>query len=240
MDLRADARTGLAFLVHVLTASGAALCLLALNAAIGGHWSRMFLLLGLALIVDGFDGTLARHCHVAQRLPRWSGDVLDLVVDFLSYVFVPAYAIVAGNLLPGWAALPAGLLIVITSALYFADRRMKTTDNYFCGFPALWNIVAFYLFLLRPPPWINLLLVVVLSVLTFVPYPFVHPVRVRRLRVFNLLLLATWAALAVTAVVTDMAPGDWVSGALTVIALWFIAAGALRRAGTSTGPTGRE
>jgi phosphatidylcholine synthase len=240
MDLRADARTGLAFLVHVLTAAGAALCLLALNAAIGGHWSRMFLLLGLALIVDGFDGTLARHCHVAQRLPRWSGDVLDLVVDFLSYVFVPAYAIVAGDLLPGWAALPAGFLIMITSALYFADRRMKTTDNYFRGFPALWNIVAFYLFLLRPPSSINLVVVIALSALTFVPYPFVHPVRVRRLRSVNLLLLVAWAALAVTAVVTDMAPGHWVSGALSVIALWFIAAGALRRAGTSTDPTGCE
>ena len=240
MNLRADARIGRAFLVHLLTASGAALCLLAMNAAIGGHWSRMFLLLGLALIVDGFDGTLARYCHVAQRLPRWSGDVLDLVVDFLSYVFVPAYAIVAGDLLPGWAALPAGLLIVITSALYFADRRMKTTDNYFRGFPAVWNLVAFYLFLLRPPPWINLVVIITLSALTFVPYPFVHPIRVRRLRVVNLLLLVAWAALAVTTVVTDMAPGEWVSGALSVIALWFIAAGVLRRAGTSADRTGCE
>lgn len=223
---------GLAFLVHVLTASGAGLGLLALVAATGAQWALMFALLGLALIVDGFDGTLARYWHVAERLPRWSGEMLDLVVDFLNYVLVPAYAIAAGDLLPEWTRYPAGFLIVITSALYFADRRMKTADNYFRGFPAVWNIVAFYLFLLRPSPWVNLIVVVALSVLTFVPYPFVHPVRVRRLRAFNLLLLVAWATLSVTAIASDMAPGYWVSGALSAIALWFVAAGLLRRPGT--------
>ena len=114
----------------------------------------MFLCLGVALIVDGIDGTMARRVRVAELLPRWSGDVLDLVVDFVTYVFVPAYAIAAGGLLPDLLALPAGIVIVVTGALYFADREMKTADNYFRGFPALWNVVAFYLFLLRPPPWL--------------------------------------------------------------------------------------
>src|SRR5438045_510841 len=129
----------LAFSVHVFTALGAVLALLALLAAIERNWSLMFWFLGAALIVDGVDGTIARRLRVAERLPRWSGDVLDLVVDFLTYVFVPAYAIATGGLMPDPLALPAGIVIVITGALYFADRKMKTEDNYFRGFPTLWN-----------------------------------------------------------------------------------------------------
>src|SRR5207245_11377605 len=159
-------------------------------------WSRMCVWLGLSLVIDAIDGTLARHFQVRELLPRWSGDTLDLVVDYLSYVFVPAYAIVAGGLLPDSAAIPAGLLILVTSALYFADRRMKTPDNYFRGFPALWNVVAFYLFLLRPEPWVGVALVVVLCGSSFVPFPFLHPLRVARFRAFNLVLPLAWSALA--------------------------------------------
>ncbi len=86
--------------------------------------------------------------------PNWSGEVLDLVVDFVTYVFVPAYAITASGMLLPLAAPLLGVGIVVSSALYFADRRMKTDDNHFRGFPALWNAAAFYLFLLHPPPWL--------------------------------------------------------------------------------------
>src|SRR5713101_2278153 len=164
-----------AFAVHIFTATGAALALGALVYAVRGQWAAMFFCLGIALIVDGVDGTIARHVKVAAVLPRWSGDVLDLVVDFVTYVFVPAYAIAAGGLLPDFLALPAGIVIVITGALYFADREMKTADNYFRGFPALWNAAAFYLFLLEPPPWLSATFVVVLAGLTFAPFKFLHP-----------------------------------------------------------------
>jgi phosphatidylcholine synthase len=217
-----------AFAVHVLTACGAALCLLALLAAIGANWSRMFVWLGLALVIDAVDGTLARHLHVKELLPRWSGDTLDLVVDYLGYVFVPAYAIVAGRLLPDVAAIPAGLLILVTSALYFADRRMKTPDNYFRGFPALWNVVAFYLFLLRPEPWLGVASVVVLCVLSFVPFPFLHPLRVARWRGLSIVLVLVWAALAIATVVQDMEPGIFVKLPLVGLAVYFFAAGLFR------------
>src|SRR6266850_3264640 len=104
---------------------GAALGFAALVAATRGEWALMFQCLGVALFVDGVDGTLARRLNVAELLPRWSGDVLDLVVDFVTYVFVPAYAIAAGGLLPETVAVPAGMVVVITGALYFADREMK-------------------------------------------------------------------------------------------------------------------
>ena len=220
----------LAFAVHVFTASGAALGLLALLAAAASNWPLMFAWLGIALFVDGIDGALARHFDVANRLPRWSGDTLDLVVDFTTYVFVPAYAVAAGGLVPPLAAIPLAIVIVVSGALYFADRRMKTADNYFRGFPAVWNAPVFYLFLLRPDPWIAAAAILVLAVLTFVPIPFLHPFRVRRFRVFNALLIVAWAVLAVVALVRDMSPGPWVTGALCAIALYFLGAGLLRRA----------
>jgi phosphatidylcholine synthase len=219
-----------AFLVHIFTASGAALALLALVAAVEHDWPLMFGLLGAALIIDGVDGTLARHLRVAERLPRWSGDTLDLVVDFVTYVFVPAHALAAGALLPPLLALPAAIVIVVTGALYFADRHMKTADNYFRGFPALWNTVAFYLFLLRPEPWIAALAVALLTALTFVPVPFVHPFRVGRLRIVNVALLAAWSILALLALSRDMTPGPWITGGLCAIGLYFLGAGLLRRA----------
>ena len=116
-------------------------------------------------------------------LPRWSGDMLDLVVDFTTYVFVPAYAIAAAACCRPWSAFVLGLVIVVTGALYFADRNMKTADNYFRGFPAVWNVVAFYLLLLQPDAVdLRRQRSLVLAVLTFVPIRFVHPFRVRRLR----------------------------------------------------------
>jgi phosphatidylcholine synthase len=220
-----------AFAVHVLTAAGAALALAALVAAVHGAWALMFLCLGIALIVDGIDGTLARAVKVAELLPRWSGDVLDLVVDFATYVFVPAYAIAAGGLLPSVLALPAGIAIVVTGALYFADRRMKTADNYFRGFPTLWNVAAFYLFLLKPPSWIAAGLVALLAVATFVPFKFVHPIRVARLRGVSVAALALWSILAGYALLTSLDPGPWVAGALVVIAAYFLAVGLTERQG---------
>ncbi|HVZ54807.1 MAG TPA: CDP-alcohol phosphatidyltransferase family protein [Pseudolabrys sp.] len=217
-----------AFAIHILTASGAALALLALIFATGGHWEAMFFCLGFALIVDGVDGPLAREFQVAELLPRWSGETLDLVVDFTTYVFVPAYAIAASGLLPPVLAIPSGVVVVIAGAIYFADREMKTADNFFRGFPAVWNLAAFYLYVLQPSPWLAALMIVVLAVLSFVPLKFVHPLRVRHLRPLNIALLALWAVLAFVALVLRLEPGPFVTVPLVLIALYFFAAGLLR------------
>jgi phosphatidylcholine synthase len=219
-----------AFAVHVFTALGAGLALLALVLATGGHWAAMFFCLGLALIVDGVDGPMARRFKVAQMLPRWNGEGLDYVVDFVTYVFVPAYAIAASGYLPEMLAIPLGLVVVITGVLYFADRNMKTDDNYFRGFPAVWNLVAFYLFVLEPPPWVATVAVLALAALTFVPLRFVHPLRVKRLRLVNIALMALWAMLAFVAVAQNLAPPPVIVAALSAIALYFLVAGLLRRA----------
>src|SRR5689334_4452606 len=216
-----------AFAVHVFTAGGAACALLALTAAVAGEWPRMFLWLGVALIIDGVDGTFARLLRVAEVLPRWSGDTLDLVVDFTTYVFVPAYAIAAGHLMPDTLAIPAAAAIAITGTLYFANRKMKTSDNFFRGFPAVWNLVAFYLLLLRPAPAIAAGMVTLFAVLTFVPVRFVHPFRVRQLRTVTVALLTLWAALALAAVKQGLAPVPWITVGLCVLGGYFLAVGLL-------------
>jgi len=219
-----------AFAVHVFTATGAALAFMALILATGGHWAAMFFTLGVALIVDGVDGPLARAFKVADELPRWSGETLDIVVDFVTYVFVPAYAIAASGLLPPAITLIAGIAICITGSLYFADRKMKTDDHYFRGFPVVWNLAAFYLYVLEPPPWISAAGIALLVVLTFAPIKFLHPLRVQRFRAFNIALLVAWTVLTIIAVATNLTPGPAVTIPLSVIALYFFGAGVLRKA----------
>jgi phosphatidylcholine synthase len=223
-------RVAAAFSVHVFTACGAACALLALFAAADARWTKMFIWLGVALIIDGVDGTLARRLDIPAVLSRWSGEFLDFVVDYATYVFVPAYALATGGILPQAVAPALGIVIAVTGALYFADRRMKTADGYFRGFPVLWNVAAFYLFVLRPPPWLGALAIIALSAATFAPIYFIHPVRASRWRWINLAMLVCWAVLALWALTQDLQPPGWVAAALSAIALYFVVVGLLRRA----------
>jgi phosphatidylcholine synthase len=218
-----------AFGVHLLTASGAACALLALLAADDRNWAAMFGWLAAALVVDAIDGPLARRYSVATQLPRWSGETLDLVVDFLTYVFVPAFAIVRSGLMPDTFAIIAAIAIVISSALYFADRDMKTADNHFRGFPGLWNAVAFYLILVAPPAWLVVIVIAVLVVATFLNFPFIHPLRVEKGRALNIGILVLWGSLALFAVVTNMRPGGWVTTILCLIAIYIMSVGIIRK-----------
>src|SRR6202142_4309452 len=209
-----------AFSVHVFTALGAGVALLALLEAVREHWTAMFWWLGVALVIDGVDGPMARRLDVAQVQPNWSGEVLDLVVDFVTYVFVPAYAITASGLLLPLAAPLLGAGIVVTGALYFADRRMKTSDNHFRGFPALWNGAAFYLFLLHLPPAVASIGIAILIALTFVPLHVVHPIRVVRLRGLTLSLMGLWSVLAIVALASDFDVSGPVTVGLCAIAVY--------------------
>jgi len=212
------ARTRLrAFGVHIFTALGGAIALIAMLEAVREHWAAMFGWLGLALLIDALDGPLARRLKVGDVLPNWSGDTLDLVVDFLTYVFVPAYAITASGLLIPMAAPLLGGAIVISGALYFSDRRMKIDDNHFRGFPALWNAAAFYLFLLKPPAAVGSIVLAVLVALTFVPFNVMHPLRTTRFRTLNIALMVVWAILAMIAVGANFQVPVWVSAGLCAI-----------------------
>jgi phosphatidylcholine synthase len=221
-----NARIGAAC-VHLLTATGAALALLALHAAASADWQTMFVWLGLALIVDGIDGPLARRLKVETVLPRWSGERLDLIVDYLTYVAIPAFALTQAELLPEAFRLPAAIAIMLSSLFHVADRDSKTKDGYFVGFPAIWNVVLLYLFAFMPRPSLALAVILILILFTFVPIHYVHPLRVSRWRGV-LLVTGLWSAAAIGAVMHPFPSPLWVQLLLALAAAYFIAAGMLR------------
>jgi phosphatidylcholine synthase len=224
-----------AFSVHIFTAMGAGVALLALLEAVREHWAAMFGWLGVALVIDALDGPIARRLDVVRVQPNWSGEVLDLVVDFVTYVFVPGYAITASGLLLPVAAPLLGAGVVVSGALYFADRRMKAADNHFRGFPALWNAAAFYLFLLHLSPALSSLAVAALIVLTFVPVHVLHPVRVVRWRGLTLSLIGIWAVLAIFTLASDFDVGAPVTIGLFAIAAYIVGSDAAIRLARSFG-----
>jgi len=163
-----------------------------------GDARKALLWLGLALLVDGIDGPVARKLDVRARLPRFDGALLDLVVDYLTYVVVPAVLLWQFSYLGvGWLAAAAAGWILFSSLYIFANLDLKTHDNYFVGFPAIWNIVALYMFVLDTPPWVNLIAVAILGALSFTPVKAVHPLRVRDLRAVTLAAAVGWCATSV-------------------------------------------
>jgi phosphatidylcholine synthase len=213
--------------VHLLTATGAVFALLALIAATRGDWQWMFLWLGVALIVDTVDGPLARRVGVVKALPRFSGERLDLIVDFLTYIAVPAFAFSQSDLLPEAFRLPAGIAVMLSSLFHMADQESKTKDGYFVGFPAIWNVVCLYLFAFMPRPYLSLLIVTFFVALTFVPIRSVHPVRVVERRPITMIVTALWAVAAIAAAVNPFPSPLWVRALLLATAAYLVGIGAI-------------
>lgn len=214
-----------AYSVHLLTATGAVLAMLAMLAAVDGKWDMMFLWLVIAFVVDGVDGPLARRYGVRANAPLIDGVLLDMIIDYLTYVFIPAYALFASGLLPGWTGWVVIIVITFTSALYFADTRMKTKDNSFSGFPACWNMVVIIVFSLKPDFWITLSIVVVLAAAMFVPLKFIHPVRTQRWRMISLPMALAWTFFAGWAAWVDFYAESWAHWGLVITSVYLLGAG---------------
>ena len=211
--------------VHLLTATGAVFAMFALLAAVDERWSLMFLWLLVAFAVDGIDGPLARKYDVHTYAPHIDGALLDLIIDYLTYVFIPAYALFTSGLLPGWTGWIAIIAITYGSVIYFADTRMKTKDNSFAGFPACWNMVILVLFALKPNFWIILIVVVALTYTMFTNIKFIHPVRTVRWRAVSLPVTVAWVVFAVWAVLVDFHPESFARWGLLLTSLWLTFAG---------------
>lgn len=199
-------QTALAWLVHAFTATGAILALLALLAVEGRQWSLALLWLLIALAVDGLDGSLARWAKVRERASRVDGDTLDLVIDYLTYVFVPTMFLWHAGMFPTGYELLLAAAIQLSSLYLFARTDMKTEDGYFRGFPSLWNLVAFYLFVLQAGPLAVAAVVVVCAALTFAPIHFVHPFRVRDFGLWLPLLAALWSVITCSLLWPELEP----------------------------------
>ncbi|WP_284163613.1 CDP-alcohol phosphatidyltransferase family protein [Frigidibacter sp. SD6-1] len=185
-----------ALCVHLLTATGAVLAMMAMLAAAEHKWALMWVWLVIALIVDGIDGPLARAYHVKTNWPTYDGVLLDLIIDYLTYVFIPAYALFESGLMNGWTGWCAIIVITYSSALYFVDTRMKTTDYSFAGFPSCWNMVILVIFALEPNFYVTLAIILALAVTQFTNFKFVHPVRTDRWRWITLPMALLWVACA--------------------------------------------
>jgi phosphatidylcholine synthase len=216
-----------AWVVHLLTVSGAGLVLVAAVAAGRGAWQIAFLCLGAAFIVDGLDGPLARLAKVGKRIPWFDGSALDFVVDYTSYVFVPAYIVTESGLISEPFASICGVAIVVVGALYFGDKRMKTDDYGFRGFPSAWNAVVYLLMVYRPDEVVSVLIIAGFAILTFVPIEFIHPVRVVRLRPLTLAITFAWGLLSVLVLAADLQPGPVVSVAFLAASAYLAVIGAV-------------
>ncbi|MDH2325372.1 CDP-alcohol phosphatidyltransferase family protein [Cereibacter sp. SYSU M97828] len=220
MDLRIKALS-----VHLLTATGAVLSMLAMLAAVEEKWSLMFLWLVVALIVDGIDGPLARRYDVTRNWPNYDGVLMDLIIDYLTYVFIPAYALFKSGLLDGWEGWLTIILIVYGSVIYFADTRMKTKDYSFAGFPGCWNMVVLVLFAVKPGEVTILLISLALTVAMFLNLKFVHPVRTERWRWITLPVAMAWVLFAGWAIHVDFHPQSWAHWGLVVTSVYLLFAG---------------
>jgi phosphatidylcholine synthase len=214
-----------AILVHLLTATGAVFAMLAMLAAVDQKWDLMFLWLVVAFAVDGIDGPLARKYEVKKYAAQFDGVLLDLIIDYLTYVFIPAFALFKSGLLPGWTGWFAIIVITFTSAMYFADNRMKTKDNSFSGFPGCWNMLIIVMFAIEPNFWIIVALVAGLAIAMFIPLKFIHPVRTERWRMLSLPIAFAWTFFAGWAAWVDFHPESWAHWGLVATSLYLIFAG---------------
>ena len=214
-----------ALLVHLLTASGAVFAMLAVLAAADRKWHIMFVWLVVALIVDGIDGPLARRYDVKKNWATYDGVLLDLIIDYLTYVFIPAFALFKSGLLPGWTGWCAIIVITYASAIYFVDTRMKTKDNSFAGFPACWNMVVIVLFAIEPNFYLMLAVIVALAATMFTNLKFVHPVRTERWRWITLPVALAWVGFAARAAWVDFAEGEIAHWGLVITSVYLLVAG---------------
>ena len=181
-----------AALVHMLTASGLIPIILSVEALWRGDAYATLLWLAFAVVIDGLDGPLARRFEVSEHLPNIDGAILDHIIDYLSYCFIPALMLIRFEMLPiGWGVAGASLLC-IASLYTFANKQAKTDENDFRGFPALWNLVVFYMLITHSAQETNLLIVFVLSAMIFAPIRVLHPVRVAEGRKLTLPVVIIW------------------------------------------------
>jgi len=211
-----------AWAVHVYTASGAILALAALAATARGDARQAFFWLGAQVFVDGTDGWLARLARVSERVPSINGSRLDDIVDYLTYVFVPAWMVVRLGLVPPGTEWVVAGAVLLSSALGFSREDAKTSDHYFTGFPSYWNVVVFYFLMLGTTPRANALILLALAVLVFVPIRYVYPSRTVTLQRLTLALSLWWGGTTLAALLTTPPAPRWLLWASLVFPVYYV------------------
>jgi phosphatidylcholine synthase len=191
-------KLALAWLVHLYTALGAVVAFLTIVFIEQLKFQEAFWLMALAVAIDATDGTLARAARVKEVIPWFNGDRLEDIIDYANYVIVPCWFFIHANLLPVEDALWLASLPLVASAYGFCQKEAKTSDYFFLGFPSYWNIIAFYLYALRTPPWINAFTILILSALVFIPIKYIYPSRSPHFRLLTNTLGSLWGLAVLT------------------------------------------
>ena len=215
----------LPWLAHAYTATGTVWAFLATAMTFSHNFKGAFIFLVIATFVDSTDGVLARAFNVKERIPFFDGALLDNIIDYMTFVFIPALIVWRAELVPASMAFPVCAAMLMSSAYGFAHSAAKIDvgDHFFTGFPSYWNIVVVYLYILRPSPIASAILLVVLAILVFVPIRYIYPSRTRTLQGVTLFLGATWALLFTWMIfrlpATD---GPWTALSF-VFPVWYVA-----------------
>tara|TARA_Y100001970_G_scaffold41789_1_gene51897 strand:+ start:7103 stop:7852 length:750 start_codon:yes stop_codon:yes gene_type:complete len=181
-----------AYSVHGFTSLGIACGFFAIISISNSKIEEAFLWLAIAFLIDGIDGSLARKFKVKENTPNIDGAILDNIIDYVNYVVVPVYLFYKLQMVPINYLIPSSILILMVSCYTFANKKIKTDDFYFEGFPALWNLVVLYFYILQTPQWVNIIFVILFALLTFIPLKYVHPFRVKHLMKTNLFMVLMW------------------------------------------------
>ena len=200
-SIRSNRPIMLAWGVHLFTATGAIWGLLAIIATIQHNWLTAFFWLGAAALVDSLDGALARRFRVEGLIPGFDGALLDNIIDYQTYVLVPALFLYESSLLPPSLTLVGVAMVILASAFQFCQSDAKTEDHAFKGFPSYWNVVVFYLFMLEIGAWFNLAAITICCILVFIPIKYIYPSRMTRYQRPTLLLTAMWGMMLLAALV---------------------------------------
>lgn len=181
-----------AYSVHLFTTMGIVCGIFAVKALYEKNLDIVFLWLGIALLIDGTDGFFARKYQVTKFAPRINGVILDAIVDFFNYVILPVLIILQIGFLPDRIEFLSVVLILCASCYTFANIKQKAEDNYFNGFPAIWNVLVLDFYILNSPEIINFIAIILCFALTFMPIKFVHPLRVKSYRWLAILSFSLW------------------------------------------------
>ena len=207
-------RTAFAWGVHLYTAFGAVLGFVALDAVFRHDYRTAFIMLAVALLIDSSDGALARKIRVKHVTPWIDGELLDNIIDYLTYVVVPVAIFMQPGILPEGTRY-AAFTVLLASAYGFCRTDAKgIIEHYFRGFPSYWNVMAFYFVVLRTHPVVNLLFVLTAVVFVFVPMRWLYPSRMEGMRGITIALGVVWAIMGVVLIATLPQPSlviGWLS-----------------------------
>ena len=184
-------------LIHLLTGFGIIAGFFALIAVMNSNQKEAFLWLGLAFLIDSVDGTLARKFNVKKNLPNIDGKMLDSIIDFFNYVIIPSIMIYWFKYVPDQFILLIPAVLILISIYSYVNLNVLTNENYYNGFPAIWNVIVLYFYIFGTNQNFNLIFLILLILLKFSPIKCIHPLRVKKLKNLSIFFSVVWFLMSV-------------------------------------------